>query len=130
MLQEQRWEFQEVLAKGEHVESLQAEYDGGRVEVDIDGPPDPEPKVNGEAKSLSVLGMNANAWSTAETAVEWLMDRGGQHGGLQEVPDVLCAQETRLKNPGKVSSATRWCNRRGWHVAHGQARSTGPGPSQ
>eukprot|EP00959_Pyramimonas_sp_CCMP1952_P198076 4143145-Pyramimonas_sp.AAC.1 len=58
------------------------------------------------------------------------MDHGTQNGGLDVVPDVLSAQETRLKNSDKVISATRWCTRRGWHVAHGMAHSTGPGPTQ
>eukprot|EP00959_Pyramimonas_sp_CCMP1952_P077406 1617861-Pyramimonas_sp.AAC.1 len=58
------------------------------------------------------------------------MDRGTQNGGLDAVPDVLSVQETRLKHPDKVISATRWCIRRGWHVAHGIARSSGPVPTQ
>ncbi|CAK0847314.1 unnamed protein product [Prorocentrum cordatum] len=106
MLQERRCEFQGVAAKGVYAGHFQVASGGCAAVASIDGPPEPAPsKPKGGAKSLTILGVSANAWSTAEMVVEWLMDRGIRHGGLDVVPDALSAQEIRLKNPDKVATS-------------------------
>ena len=73
--------------------------------------------------TLTLVTVNCNSWSTGQRTVEWLHDQA-------EDVDILCLQETRLKEPARLRAAQAWARRRGYNLDGAPAASTGPGALQ
>jgi exonuclease III len=78
--------------------------------------------------SCWLLTSNSNAWSTAQSTLEWLTSK--ERGDEIPALDAIGIQETRIKEPAAATAARSWCKRQGYDCDMSLGLATAEGATE